>query len=62
MVFWKSGQLHASVREVDEDGLDAENGQFLKLSLQEAIQAMKDVAEGGEHIPEVPKEPEESGQ
>jgi hypothetical protein len=31
MVLWKSRQLHASVREV-EDGLDAENSPFLKLS------------------------------
>jgi electron transfer flavoprotein alpha/beta subunit len=30
------------VREVDEDGVDADNNPFLKLSLEEAIQATRD--------------------
>jgi hypothetical protein len=47
MVLWKSKQLHASVREVDEDGLDADNSPFLKLSLDETIQAVRDTLEGG---------------
>jgi hypothetical protein len=55
-------QIHASVREVDEDGLDAENSPFLKLSIDETIQAVKDTGEGGETIPEVPKEPVGPGQ
>jgi hypothetical protein len=42
MVLWKNRQLHAVVRKVDEDGLDADNSPFLKLSLDEAIQAAKD--------------------
>jgi hypothetical protein len=43
---------HAAVREVDEDGLDAENSPFLKLSVQEAIQAVRD----GEEEETVPVE------
>jgi hypothetical protein len=62
MTLWKNRQLHASVREVDEDGLDADNGPFLKLSLDEAIQAVRDTMEGGDIIPEEPKESEDSGQ
>jgi hypothetical protein len=62
MVLWKNRQLHASVREVDEDGLDAENSPFLKLSIQEAIQAVRDGAEGEETVPVAMKEPEGSGQ
>jgi hypothetical protein len=62
MVLWKSRQLHASVREVDEDGLDADNSLFLKLSIEKAIQAVRDTMEGGKTIPEVPKEQEGSDQ
>jgi hypothetical protein len=62
MELWKSRQLHAVVREVDEDGLDADNGPFLKLSLEEAIQAVRDTLEGGETVEETPKEPGGSGQ
>jgi hypothetical protein len=47
MKLWKSKQLHASVRELDDEGLDADNSPFLKLSLEEAMQAVKDMAEGG---------------
>jgi hypothetical protein len=36
---------------VDEDGLDAENGPFLKLAVDEAIQAVKDTVEGVETVP-----------
>jgi hypothetical protein len=62
MVLWKSRQLHASVREVDEEGLDAHNSPFLKLSIEEAVQTVKDTLEGGETIPEIPKERVGSGQ
>jgi hypothetical protein len=61
MVLWKSRRLHASVREVDEDGLDAENSPFLKLSIEEAIQAVKD-GMNEEHVPVEMKGPEWSGQ
>jgi hypothetical protein len=62
MVLWKNRQIHASVREVDGDGLDADNSPFLKLSLNEAIQAVKDTMEGGETVPVDAREPEGSGQ
>jgi hypothetical protein len=62
MVLWKNRQLHASVRQVDEDGLDAENGPFLKLAVNEAIQAVRDTVEGEETIPVEMKEPEGSDQ
>jgi hypothetical protein len=62
MVLWKNRQLHASAREVDEDGLDAENSPFLKPSLDEAIQAVIDELGGEETVEEVPKESEDSGQ
>jgi hypothetical protein len=42
MVQWRDRHLHASVREVDEHGLDEENSPFLMLALKEAIQAVKD--------------------
>jgi hypothetical protein len=61
MVLWKSRQLHVSVREVDEDGLDAGDSPFLKLSIQEAIQAVRDGAAGGGVALEM-KKPEYSGQ
>jgi hypothetical protein len=62
MELWKRKQLHASAGEVDEEGLDAENRPSLKLSIEEAIQAVKDVMEGGETVPEIPKGPEGSDQ
>jgi hypothetical protein len=62
MTLWKDRQLHAYVRGVDEDGLDADNSPFLKLSLDEAIQAVRDTMAGGDTIPEEPKESEDSGQ
>jgi hypothetical protein len=62
MELWKSMQLHAVVREVDDDGLDADNSPFLKLSVEEAIQAVRDTLEGGETVEEEPREPEGSGQ
>jgi ribonuclease HI len=62
MVLWKNRQLHASVREVDEDGLDADLSPFLKLSLDEGIQAVRDTLEGRDTVEEVPKEPEGFGQ
>jgi hypothetical protein len=58
MVLWKNRQLHASVREVDEDGLDPDNSPFLKLSLDEAIQVVRDTMNGGETVPEIPRDPE----
>jgi hypothetical protein len=42
MVQWRDRQLRASRPEVDENGVYAENSPFLKLSLMEAIQAVKD--------------------
>jgi hypothetical protein len=62
MVLWKNRQLHAVVRKVDAEGLDADNSPFLKLSLEEAIQAVRDTMEGGETIPEKTGEPEGSEQ
>jgi hypothetical protein len=56
IVQWKSRQLHAAARQVDEDGLDAENSPFLKLSVQEEIQAVRD----GEEEVTVPVETEGS--
>jgi hypothetical protein len=47
---------------VDEEGLDADNAPFLKLSLQEAIQAVRDSLEGEETAEEHPKESEDSEQ
>jgi hypothetical protein len=47
MVLWKNRQLHESVREVDENGLDAENSTFLKLAVDETIQGVRETAEGG---------------
>jgi hypothetical protein len=41
MVQWKNRRIHAAVRQVDEEGADQENAPFLKLSLLEAIQAVK---------------------
>jgi hypothetical protein len=49
------------VREVDEDGLDAENSPFLKLSIEEAIRAVKD-GMNEEHVSVEMKGPEGSGQ
>jgi hypothetical protein len=62
MVLWKNRQLRAVVRKVDEDGLDEDNSSFLKLSLDEVIQAVKDTLEGRETVVEEPKESEDSGQ
>jgi hypothetical protein len=55
MVLWKNRPLHASVRHVD-DGL------FLKLAVDEAIQAVKDTVGGEETVPVEMKEPESSDQ
>jgi hypothetical protein len=62
MVLWKNRQPHAAVRQVDEDGLDAENGPFPKLAVDEAIQTVKDTVEGGETVPSVMKDQEGSDQ
>jgi hypothetical protein len=62
MVQWKDRQLLASVREVDEDGADAENSPFLKLSLMEAVQAVRDGLEGNETVPVETGRPEEADQ
>jgi hypothetical protein len=48
------------LRAVDEEGLDADNGSFLKLFLQEAIQAVRDSLEGEETVEECPTESEDS--
>jgi hypothetical protein len=50
MVQWKNRQLHSSVQEVDDDGLDPGNSPFLKLSIEEAIQAVRDGMDE-EHLP-----------
>jgi hypothetical protein len=42
MAVWTDKKTNATVREVDEDGMDSENGPFLALSLKEAIQAVSD--------------------
>jgi hypothetical protein len=42
--------------------MDAENSPFLKLSIEESIQAVKDGAEGAEVVQMEMKEPEGSGQ
>jgi hypothetical protein len=47
MVLWKDRRLNAVVRKVDEDGLDAENSPFLKLSMDEAIHTVRHTLEGG---------------
>jgi hypothetical protein len=62
MILWKNRQLHAVVRKVDEDGLDPYNSPFLKLSMDEAIQTVKDTLEGRETIPEETRESEDSRQ
>jgi hypothetical protein len=62
MVLWKNRQLHAVVRKVDEEGLYADDSPFLKLSMEEAIQAVRDALEGGETTPEETGEPEGSEQ
>jgi hypothetical protein len=62
MIQWRSRQLHAAVREVDELGADSENGPFLKLAFLEAMQAVKDAMEEGATIQVETGEPEESGQ
>jgi hypothetical protein len=62
VVVWKNRQLHAVVREADEDRLDAEKGPFLKLSLEEARQAVIDRLKGTETVSEDPQESEDSGQ
>jgi hypothetical protein len=49
-------------RAVDEEGLDADNGPVLKLSLQEAIQAARDSLDGEETVEERPKESGDSEQ
>jgi hypothetical protein len=62
MLTWKDKHLRDMVREVDEEGLDADNAPFLKLSLEEAILAVKDVLEGLETVPEDPQVSEDSEQ
>jgi hypothetical protein len=62
MLLWKNRQLRAVVRKVDEDGLDADNSPFLKLSLDEARQTVSDVMNGGETIPGDERELEGSDQ
>jgi hypothetical protein len=62
MVLWKDRRLHAVVRKVDEDGLDAENSPFLKLSMDEAIHTVRHTMEGGATIPVDEGEPEGSEQ
>jgi hypothetical protein len=54
--------LHAVVRKVDEAGLDADSSPLLKLSVEEAIQAVRDTLEGVETIPDETGEPEGSEQ
>jgi hypothetical protein len=47
MVLWRDRRLHAVVRKVDEDVLDADNSRFLKLSMDEAIHTARHTLEGG---------------
>jgi hypothetical protein len=61
MTLWKSRRLHAIVRKVDEDGLDEDNGPFVKSAVEEAMQTMKDTLEGRERVEEVPKIPNNDG-
>jgi hypothetical protein len=57
MALWKNRRLHAVVRKVDEDGLDADNSPFLKSSMDEAIHTVRHTLEGGATIPVDEKEP-----
>jgi hypothetical protein len=50
MTLWKDRQLHAVVRKVDEDGMDADNSPFLKLSMDEAIHTVRHVGRGSDHL------------
>jgi hypothetical protein len=52
MLTWKNKQLRAVCRKVEEEGLDADNSPFLKLALDEVRQAVSDVVQGGETVPE----------
>jgi hypothetical protein len=56
MVQWRDRHLHASIREVDEHGLDEENSPFLMLALKEAMQAVKDGL-GEETLPVEERQP-----
>jgi hypothetical protein len=62
MTLWKDRQLHAVVRQVDEDGLDEDNSPFLKLSMDEAIHTVKHTLAGGETSPEETQWSGDSGQ
>jgi hypothetical protein len=62
MLLWQRKHLHAIVRKVDDDGLDEDNSPFLKLAIEEAIQAVRDALEGNETVEEIPKESEDSEQ
>jgi hypothetical protein len=62
MLTWKNKQLRAVCRNVDEEGLDAENSPFLKLALDEVRQTVSDVLKGGATIPEEERELEGSDQ
>jgi hypothetical protein len=62
MTLWKDKRLHAVVRKVDEDGLDADNSPFWKLSMDEAIHTVRHTMEGGATIPVDGEEKEGSEQ
>jgi hypothetical protein len=48
MVTWRNKQIRAVGRNVDEEGLDADNSPFLKLAVDEVIQAVTDTIQGEE--------------
>jgi hypothetical protein len=62
MVLWKNKRLHAIVRKVDEDGLDADNSPVLKLPMDEAIHMVRHTMEGCATVPVDGEEPEGSEQ
>jgi hypothetical protein len=42
MTVWTDEQVRATVREVNEEGVDSENSPFLALALREIIQTVRD--------------------
>jgi hypothetical protein len=62
MVTWKNKQLRAVCRKVDEEGLDVDNGPFLKLAIEEVRQTVTDAMQGGDVVWEGVLEPESSDQ
>jgi hypothetical protein len=42
MASWKNQEINATIREIDEEGVDSENRPMRWLARPEAIQALKD--------------------